>query len=397
MKTSLRAIALVLITAGWLTAASAVALRPEIARPLQQAAEYLKAGKGRDALNKVREAEQVSNRSAVEQQTIDRMKGAAAQRAGDNQTAVQAFEAVWNSGSMSGGEKAQIAESLAFAYSQLKSWGKTNEWINRAEQAGSRSPQLQQLQSYVQAQTGDYAAIGRDAAEAVAAAEKAGRRPGEDDLLRLADAQQRTGGNGYTQTLEKLLAHYPKKDYWNAYLGRLTRKSGFSDRFALDVMRLRLATSTMSRTEDFMEMAQLALQAGFPAEGRMIVERGFAAKALGVGEEGERHKRLRDLAVKREAEQKAGIAAQEAEAVEGDALVQVGYAYVTLGQVDQGIALIEKGIAKGGLRRPQDAKLRLGTAQLQSAKQKGKAAQTLRGLTGNDGAAEIGRLWTLIP
>ena len=77
MKTSLRAIALVLITAGWLTAASAVALRPEIARPLQQAAEYLKAGKGRDALNKVREAEQVSNRSAVEQQTIDRMKGAA--------------------------------------------------------------------------------------------------------------------------------------------------------------------------------------------------------------------------------------------------------------------------------------------------------------------------------
>ena len=122
MKKPLRALALVLLTAGWLSTAQAVALRPEIARPLQQASELLKAGKGREALAKVRDAENVSNRSAVEQQTIDRMKGAAAQRAGDNATAVQALEAVWSSGSLSGGEKAQIAESLAFAYSQLKNW-----------------------------------------------------------------------------------------------------------------------------------------------------------------------------------------------------------------------------------------------------------------------------------
>jgi hypothetical protein len=71
----------------------------------------------------------------------------------------------------------------------------------------------------------------------------------------------------------------------------------------------------------------------------------------------------------------------------------VGYAYVSLGEVDKGIALIEKGIAKGGLKRPEDAKLRLGMAQLQSAKFKAKATQTLRSVTGNDGAADIARLW----
>ena len=65
---------------------------------------------------------------------------------------------------------------------------------------------------------------------AVAAAEQAGRRPDEGDLLRLADAQQRLNNmNGYIGTLEKLLAYYPKKDYWSAYLGRLTRKSGFAE------------------------------------------------------------------------------------------------------------------------------------------------------------------------
>ena len=62
------------------------------------------------------------------------------------------------------------------------------------------------------------------------------------------------------RTLEKLLSYYPKKDYWNAHLARLPRKPGFGDRFALDVMRLRLASGTLTKTEEFMEMAQLALQ-----------------------------------------------------------------------------------------------------------------------------------------
>jgi hypothetical protein len=66
---------------------------------------------------------------------------------------------------------------------------------------------------------------------------------------------------------------------------------------------------------------------------------------------------------------------------------------VSLGEVDKGIELIEKGIAKGGLKRPEDAKLRLGMAQLQSPKLKAKAAQTLRSVGGNDGAADIARLW----
>ena len=92
-------------------------------------------------------------------------------------------------------------------------------------------------------------------------------------------------------------------------------------------MRLKLASGTMSKTEDFMEMAQLALQAGYPAEAKKIVERGFAAGALGTGAEAERHKRLRDLALKQDAESSAASATRTAEAAaakDGNALVQVG-------------------------------------------------------------------------
>ena len=155
----------------------------------------------------------------------------------------------------------------------------------------------------LQSQSGDYAAIAKEAAAAVSAAEQAGRKPDEGDLLRLADAQQRTGNNpAYAATLEKLLAYYPKKEYWSI----LPRPAAAQARLRRPLRARRDAPEAghrhLTKTDDFMEMAQLALQAGYPAEGKAIVDKGFASGALGTGAEAERHKRLRDLALKQEAE-----------------------------------------------------------------------------------------------
>jgi hypothetical protein len=89
--------------------ALAQALRPEIGKPLKLASELLRAGKAKEALAKVREAEAVPNRSAAEQLTIERMKGAAAQRAGDTATAIAAFEAASGSGHV-----AELLESKSY-------------------------------------------------------------------------------------------------------------------------------------------------------------------------------------------------------------------------------------------------------------------------------------------
>ena len=69
---------------------------------------------------------------------------------------------------------------------------------------------------------------------------------------------------------------------------------------------------------------------------------------------------------------------------------------MSYGESERGIELIRQGIAKGNLKRPEDAKLRLGMAQLQSPKTKAAAGQTLRSVKGADGATDIARLWTLI-
>jgi len=393
----LSSLAAALLLAGAVGLAQAQALRPEVGKPLQQAYDLIKAGKGKEALAKVREADNAANKTAAETLQIERMRAAAAQRAGDNATAIQALEAVY--GKVSGGEQGQIAEQIAGAYAASRDNNRAAQWAQKAAAAGNNSASLKQLQAYLQGATGDYAAVAKESAAEVAASERAGKRPDEADLLRLADALRRLNDNaGHAAVLEKLLFNYPKKDYWAIYLDRLARKSGFSDRLSLDLLRLRLATGTLDKADEYMEMSQLALQARLPAEGKAIVDKGFAAGVLGKGAEAERHKRLRDLAVKREAEAKDTIdqrAAGAAAEADGNELVQIGYAYVTMGQADKGIKLIEQGIAKGKLKRVEDAKLHLGLALLQGGKNKAKALQVLRSVQGNDGLSDLGKLWAL--
>ena len=64
------------------------------------------------------------------------------------------------------------------------------------------------------------------------------------------------------------------------------------------------------------------------------------------------------------------------------------------GQAAKGVQLIQQGIAKGGLKRPEDAKLHLGIAQL-AAGDKAKAQATFKTVQGTDGTADLARLWAL--
>ena len=396
----LRVLVATLLAAGLVSAVQAQGIRPEVGKPLQAASELLKAGKAREALAKAREADAVGGKNPAEQLMIDRMKGAAAQRAGDNGTAIAAFESAFASGKLSGAEQAQVAESIAFAYSQQKNNAKATEWVAKARAAGGNSASLNQLAAYLQGSSGDYSQIFKDAQAQVQAAEQAGRRPAEDDLLRLADAARRINNNGvYSSALEKLVLYYAKKDYWTAHLASIQRKPGFADRLALDVGRLKLANGLVTKTDDYMELAQLALQAGFPTEAKAIVDKGYASGALGTGDQAARHQRLKDLVLKSQAESAATIAQQAAEAAaekEGNDLVKAGTVYASMGQADKAIELIDKGIAKGSLKRPDDAKLRLALAMAQAPKTKSKGLQALRAIGGTDGTAEVARLYAAV-
>jgi hypothetical protein len=75
-------------------------------------------------------------------------------------------------------------------------------------------------------------------------------------------------------------------------------------------------------------------------------------------------------------------------------LVNTGLDYYGYGQNDKAIGLIEQGIAKGGLKSADDAKLHLGIAYL-AAGQKAKAIETFQSVKGTDGSADLAALWSL--
>jgi hypothetical protein len=390
------AAAVVLIGLGGQAAQAQGALRPEIGRPLQAAQELVKAGKYREALAKVREADVVGGKTAGESLTIERMRLAAASGAGDADTAAKAFEAV--APSVAGAEKLRMIESIAGIYYRARDYAHATQWYQRYFREGGTNAANRTLLTQAQYLAGDYAGVAKELTAEMQAAERNGATPPEDRINLLMNAAVRQQDvAAETFALERLVMYYPKKEYWAALLNRLQRKPGFADRLALDAYRLSLATGSMTAANDYSEMAQLALQAGSAAEARQVVDKGFAAGALGSGPEAERHKRLRDLVLKRVEEAKKSRADDEKQALaarDGNELLALGLNLVYEGDRPRGLQLMQQGVARGGLKRPEDAKLHLGIAQLMAG-DAAKAQATLRTVSGGDGTADLARLWSL--
>ena len=374
-------------------------VRPELAKPLQAAQDAIRAQKFKEALNRLRDVDAIGGKSAFEQYMVDRTRGAAAMGAGENELAGRSFESALNSGRMSAGDQAKVVQALISLYYRAQDYPKAIFWMQRAIKDGSADNETRALlvQSYYL--SGDLTRAQKELQNDLAAAERAGRAPSEGQLQLMANlASKQNDKAAYVATMERLVANYPTKAYWADLVSRVQGKPGFADRLVLDLDRLKLALGQINTSADYMEMSQLALQAGFPAEGKKIVDNGYAKGVLGTGAEAARHKRLQDLADKNAAEDLKNLAANEAEAQkakDGTALVNLGYALVTAGQTDKGIAMIVEGITRGGLKRPDDARLHLGLAYLQAGK-KADAIKTFKTVQGTDGTAELARYWIIL-
>jgi tetratricopeptide (TPR) repeat protein len=377
-------------------------IRPEVGKPLQAAQDLIKAQKPKEALGEIGKADAVPNKTAFESYLVERMRASAAAGAGDVPLAIKSFEAVIASGRLAPAEQLPMTQALAGSYYRDKDYPKAIAWASRYFKEGGTDPQLRLMLIHSYYLNGEYDAAAQESLSDIQADEKAGKAPAEDRLQLLANIYlKQNDANRYAWALEKLVTYYPKKEYWADLISRTQKKMTFAERLALDVLRLRFATDNLEAPEEYIEMAQLALQAGYPAEAKKVIEQGYANGTLGKGAVADRHKRMRDLVDKQAAEDRKSLAKGDVEAAanadkDGISLVNLGFAYVTDGQFDKGLALMERGIGRGiaDAKRPQDAKLHLGVAYFMAGK-KDKALEIFPTVTGIHGAADMGRLWTL--
>ncbi|ABB08598.1 tetratricopeptide repeat protein [Burkholderia lata] len=364
------------------------ALRPDVAKPLAAAQELYRAHKYRDALGKIAQAAAVPNRTPYETYMVEEMRGAAAMAAGDSGTAAQAYESVLNSGRLSGEDEQRTTAALAGIYFQQKNYPLAIRVAQRYLKAGGSDPEMRTLLTQSYYLSNDCAPLVSQLKASTDAQANGGHAPDEGQLQMLATCAQKVkDGNAYRGALGLLVAYHPSPAYWDEMVTAIRGNPGYLPSLDLDIYRLRRATGSLASANAYMEMTQLALVAGSPAEGKQVIDQGFASGVLGKDAQADREKRLQALAAKRA--QSGGDATTPA------APIDAGMNLVFEGRAQQGLPMMEQAIAKGGLEHPDAARLRLGEAYY-VAGQKARAVQVLRTVKGADGSADLARLWTVV-
>ena len=371
-------------------------IRPAIAKPMLAAEKLLAEKKYREVLEQIAEAEKVDGKTPYELYILDRMRASAALGVGNDALAVKSLESAFATGRVPAAEKFNFIDGIARIHYRQKDYKQAAVWAALAIKEPGARIETHLLLGHAAYLTNDFATAKTEIAAVIAAGEQAGTPPAEDPLRLLASACLKTNdAAGYVAALEKLAVRFPNKDYWADLIYRVESRPGFAERLALDAYRLKLITGVMSEKSDFLEMANLTLQSGYPAEAQKVIDAGIAAGALVENTTVESEKKLRASISKELAEENARHAKGNLPAPKGSlALLNNGFDAVIKGNANKGLEMMEAGIKIGDLRRPEDARLRYGIA-LVLAGQKPRASETFKTVQGTDGTADLAHLWDL--
>lgn len=291
-------------------------------------------------------------------------------------------------------ETLPMMQSVGIAHYRVKDYAQAAAWMERNIKAGGTEQSVRdiRMQSYLLA--GNLERGSELLTEEIAAAEKADKRPQQAHLEMLAQARTALKDpQGSTKALEKLVQLYPSKDHWRSLLSRLWSRSDLALRLQLDVFRLAFFVGTPEEAGDYSEYMDFAQKAGLSSEALRVFDQGAAAGLLGTSDA---HKKLRAKLVQETEQDRKSIAADTAAALkkpDGFALFNIGMNLVGMQQFDKGLELMEKALAKGIAKRPEDARLRLAVSYAQAG-QADKALQHFATVSGPEGLDDLVRYWT---
>ncbi|HUH84669.1 MAG TPA: hypothetical protein VLX85_08650 [Stellaceae bacterium] len=372
--------------------------RPQVGQPVEAAEQLVKQKKLKEALAKLAEADAVPDKSPYEIYIIEATRAVVEIDSADFPAAIEAIDAVLATGMLPPAEALQRRASLVDLAYQTKDYPAVVTYAQRYYEAGGEEtgPRLLMAQAYYL--QNDFADAARVSQAVLQDEQKSGKPPSEAVLQMLASSDYKQQDQaGYIDAMKELVATHPKQQYWVELLAAVRRRPGFAGRLVLDLDRLSAAVGAMDRADQYMEGAQLALEAGLPGDAKTLLDKGYAAGVLGKGADAARQQRLADMAKREAAGDDEGLArlAREAEtAANGLFWIKLGDAYASDGRYGSAIEAYQKGIATGGLAHPDDAELHLGLAYL-AAKEGEKARATLSAVSAADGARDLAQLWLI--
>lgn len=410
---------LVLLCSYSLAAAqTAPGLRPEIAVLFSAAQDALKAKQAELAIDKLNAASALPPLPGKETEFLHRLRVAAGMDAGKPAIAMAALEALVALPEVSASEKPGLIESVISLAQKQKDHQRV---IDAAKLFGSipapptRGTLLALAQAHYFLKRYDLAIAQINAllpssapasapSSSPAPAAATGTTPGlqsppEEYLLRmLADSHQQMKNRvGYLQSLALLLQYHPSQAYWSDYLSRHISQLEANSPLALDWYRLVRAAQCLQEADDYFEYVQHALKAGFPLEAQALLELGLKSGLLETASAKQSAQALGPQIERRVSEDKTPselLEKQWANAANGNAAAQLADLHLASGKWAQAHAAYRIALEKGGLRREELARMRLGIALAQDGqKEAALAALAWSGWTSS--ARPLAQAWTL--
>ncbi len=353
------------------TPVQAAEVRAVVGKPLAEAKTLASQKSWKAAMAKVNEAEAVANKTPAENQIIAQMKQYIAVSSGDV--------------SIGGAVAAKAKFANDYRARQYRDVIADGEILKKAGALSGADMQVIAQAYYL---AGDKAGCQKYIKNNISG-------PGDSTLELLMRCAYDNGDEAtQRETLETLVMHNPKPEYWKNLLKLSEHTQGMRDPNTLDIYRLKLLTGSMDGKDDYITLAQLALQLGFSAEAQSVLQKGQAAfKELND----DRTNRLLKVAQGQAGSDSANLAksiATAKAAPEGEALLKIGQVQIGQGNAKDAIATIQQALAKP-LKDKGDGQIRLGMAQYYAG-QKAEAVKTFNGVKSDDAkTAMIAHLWSL--
>ena len=352
-----------------MTAPAAAAVRPAVGEPLQQAMALAAKGDYKGAMALVDKASAVADKTGEETSTIGQVKSYIGAKSGD----------------VSLGGAAAAKNKLASDYAAKNYSGviADGEALSKAGALDSTSAAVVAQSFYL---SGNKAGCVKYIKGAGAAADEATLQLEMKCAFDLNDnATQR-------DALEQLVARTGKAEYWTQVIKLAQGEKNISDPQSLQLMRLKYLTGTLSGKDDYINLAQLDLQLGLPAEAATVLDKGTAAGLLND----DRSKKLQALAKQQAGQVTSGMDAALAAANKdpaGDALVKVCLQQYSNGKAKDAVATCQSAQGKT-LKDKDSAVVALGLVQV-AAGQSAAAIKTLNADKGDSNGAQIAHLYAL--
>jgi len=305
------------------------------------------------------------------------------------------LEKVTDSPCMSEADRLDHLKLLTQVFYQIDNFPKVIEYGNRALQAGAPPDfSLYVGQAYYLSQ--DFQNAAKVMKEVTGKLEAEGKPPGEQNLRMIHGACAQLDDKAcVAEQGEKLVKYYPKPEYWQNVVVSMMRNDA-TDNQMLNVMRLAMQVDAMTTSDQFTEMAEIALNAGLPGEAIAAIDAGKAKNVFKESRKADMEKMLERAKAAAETDKKS-LAQQETSAkanAQGNLDVKLGAAYLSYGDATKAIEALTRGIGKGGVRNPDEAGILLGIAYLKAGN-KPEAAKAFQTVNKDPTLTRVAKLWLL--